>query len=116
MASHNLLDHFAFDEGEALVAAEVGVGERVLIEAELVQDRRVDVAEVIGLLDRLEADRVRRAHHPAALDAAARHPHREAEIMVVAALPALGLRRASELAAPDDQRAVEQTPALQVLQ
>ena len=46
----------------------------------------------------------------APLDAAAGHPEREAEDVVVAAGP-LAHRRAAELAAPEDQRVVEH-PAL----
>ena len=48
---HDLADEFAFDECEAFFSAEVGVGELVLVEAELVQDGRVDVAELVGLLE-----------------------------------------------------------------
>jgi len=58
---HDFADEFAFDEGEVFVAAEVGVGELVLVEAELVLDGRVDVAEVVRLLDRVQADGVGRA-------------------------------------------------------
>ena len=81
-----------------------GIGQLVLIEAELVQDRGVDVAEVIGALDGVQADGVGGADDLPALDAAAGHPHREAEVVVVAALARLGLGRAAELAAPEDQR------------
>ena len=54
----------------------------------------------------------------AALDAAAGQPHREAVGVVVAAraLGVLGGRLAAELAAPDDQRLVQQAAALQVLE
>ncbi len=105
-----------FDERQPLVAAEVGVGQPVLVEAELVEDRRVDVAEVVGALDGPEADGVGGADDLAPLDPAAGHPHREAEVVVVAPLARFGLGRAAELAAPDDERAVEQPPALQVLE
>ena len=69
-----------------------------------------------GLLDGVEADGVGRADDLAALDAAAGHPHGEAQVVVVAAPARFGLGRAAELAAPEDQRAVEQAPALQVLE
>ena len=66
------------------------------------------VAEVVGLAD---------GH--ARLDAAAGQPHRERARMVVAAqevraVARLVHRRAPELAAPDDQRVVEQAALLQV--
>ena len=41
--------------------------ERVLIQAELVEDRRVNVAEVVWFLDRLQTDRVGGPDHLAAL-------------------------------------------------
>ena len=50
------------------------------------------------------------------LHAAAGHPHGEAVGVVVAAVALLAHRRAAELAAPDDQRLVEQAAALQVVQ
>src|SRR4051794_38538432 len=73
--SDDLLDHLALDEGEPLVAAQVGIGEAVLVEPELVEDRGVDVAEVVGTLDCVQADRVGGANDLASLDAAAGHPH-----------------------------------------
>src|SRR6185295_7016374 len=51
----------------------------------------------------------------ALLDAAAGEPDREAERVVVASRAVLlGVRRAAELAAPPDQRVLEQAAALQV--
>ena len=47
-SSDDLLDHLALDERQPLVAAQVRVGQLVLVEAELVQDRGVDVAEVVA--------------------------------------------------------------------
>ena len=63
-------------------------------------------AELVGFAD---AD--------AALDAAAGHPHGEAEGVVVAARARgiLGHRLPAELAAPDDQRLIEQAALLEVL-
>ena len=56
------------------------------VEAELVQHRGVDVGDVVPVLDRVEADLVRRAVDDAALDPAAGHPDREAVGVVVAAV------------------------------
>src|SRR4051812_21311180 len=86
----------------------------MLIEAELVEDRRVNVAEVVRALDGLEADRVGGADDLSPLDAAAGHPHREAEVVMVAPATRFGLGGAAELASPEDERAVEQAATLQV--
>src|SRR5207249_4570388 len=52
----------------------------------------------------------------AAPDAAAGQPHRKALRIVVAAVAALGRRRAAELPAPPHQRVGEQAAGLQVAQ
>src|SRR4029079_8793585 len=95
--THDLPDHLAVDEGQPLLAPEVRVTQPVLVEPELVQDRRVDVAEVTALLHRVQADRVGRADHLPAPNTAAGQPHREAEVVVVAAPAVLRLRRTAEL-------------------
>src|SRR4051794_15608890 len=51
-----------------------------------------------------------------AFDSAARHPHRERVRMVVAPVFALRKRRTAKLAAPDNERAVEQATRFQVNQ
>src|SRR5262245_9989528 len=50
----DLADHPALEQREALVAAEVQIGQLLLVQADLVQDGRVDVAEVIGPFHRLQ--------------------------------------------------------------
>ncbi len=88
----------------------------MLIQPELVQNRRVQVAEVIGLLDRPETDRVGCANHLASPDAAAGQPHREADVVVVAPLAGLSFRRAAELSSPQHDGALEQASAFQVFE
>src|SRR5688572_13583107 len=83
---NDLLDHSAFDEREPLVPAQMRVGQLTLVQAQLVKNGRVQVAEVDGILDGAQANGVGGPHHLATLDSAARHPHGETEIMVVAAL------------------------------
>src|SRR5262245_20214450 len=103
----DLFDDLAFDEPEAFIAAEVGIGEVVLVEAEEVEDGGVDVAEVVGLFDGFEANGVGGADPLAAVDAAAGEPHGEAEVVVVATFAALSFGRAAEFAAPKDERGIE---------
>src|SRR6266545_5337885 len=74
-ALDNLVDHFAVDLGEALAPALVKIAERVLIESELVQDRRVNVADVVRVADRAQSDLVGRSHDLSAFHPAPRHPH-----------------------------------------
>ena len=73
------------DVGEAEAAAVVGVGELLVIEAELVEDGGVDVVDV-GFVDGgVVADFVGFAVAHAAFDAASGHPGGEAMRVVVTA-------------------------------
>ena len=74
----------------------------------------MNVAEMVGPFDRVESDGVGGAGDRAPFDAAAGHPHREAEVVVIAALSRLCLGGSAELTAPDHEGCVEQAPALQV--
>ena len=78
------------------------------------QDAGVQVVDVQPLLGRPQTQLVGRADHLAADHAAAGHPHREAERVVVAAVALLAHRRAAELAAPHHERLVEQAAGLEV--
>ena len=71
------------------------------IEAELLQDRGVDVGDVVAIFDGVEADLVGRAVHDAPFDAAAGHPDGEAEDVMVAPVGALRAGRAAELGGED---------------
>ena len=102
------------DVREPLVAAVVGEGEAVEVEAEQVEDRGVEVGDVAAVGDGVVAEVVGRAVGLAALDSAAGEPDGEAVGVVVAAVLALGAGGPAELAAPDDQRLVEQAALLQV--
>ena len=103
--------------GQAEVAALEAVRQLGVVQAQLVQDRRLQVVDVDRVLDHVVADLVGLAVDVARLHAAAGQPHRVGVDVVVAAdrLAALAHRRAAELAAPDHQRAVEQAAPLQVL-
>src|SRR5438874_4987764 len=107
-------DDVAINVGQTLVAALVEVGQFLVVQAETVQDGRVNVVNVGLLLDGLEAEIVGRAVTHAALDAASGQPHRETIRIVVAARLALAFAEghSPELAAPDDERAVEQAAPL----
>ena len=107
----DLPDRFAEIDFQPLVAWNF---EPARVEAELVQERGVDVGHVMTIFDGVEADLVGRAMDDAALDPAAGHPDREAERMMVAAVAALRAGRSAELGRPDDDRLVEQPALLQI--
>jgi len=72
------------------------------------QNRRVQIGNVIRFGGGAEAEFIGGADGLAALDARARQPHAEAERIVIAPRPADALagRRAPKLAAPDQKRFV----------
>src|SRR6185437_10781850 len=86
--------------------AVVGVGEPPVVEAEGVQQRRVEVVDRHLVLDRLVAELVRLPEDESALEAAAGQPEREAVAVVVAAVGPLRDRQAAELAGPEHDRRV----------
>ena len=105
--------------GQAVVAALELECELFVVDAELVQDRRVQVVDVDRIADDVVAVVVGLTVRDARLDAAAGHPDCEAARVMIAAVVrggqvALAVDGAAELAAPDDERVVEQPAPLQV--
>ena len=94
------VDDVAVHVGQAEVAAGVAVGELLVVEAQQVQDRGVQVVDVDRVLDGLEAELVGRAVDVAALDAAAGQPHGEAVVVVVAAVDLAGVGAGRAAARP----------------
>ncbi|MFT5108198.1 MAG: hypothetical protein ACI9UA_003841 [Pseudoalteromonas tetraodonis] len=85
-----------------------------MIDAEQVQDRRMQVVYANAILDGLISELVARAILHAAFDAAASHPHREDMRVVIPALAVLRIGGATELTAPHDEHLVEHPTSLQV--
>ena len=94
------------DVGQAEVAALEAKSQLGVLEAEKMQDRRLDVMDVNAVADRGESEFIGLAHCHARLHASAGHPHRHGVDVMVAAdrLANLAHRRAPEFAAPDDER------------
>ena len=71
-----------------------------------VKNYHMDIVHVGSIDDGFETERVRFVIADAARDAAARHPHGESVVVVIAAGSVLALaeRHAPKLTAPDDQR------------
>ena len=102
--------------GQTEIATAVAKRQLFVVEAKQVQQRRMQVVDVHAVLDRLEAEVVRLTVAHAALRAAAGEEHTEAMRVVVAAVAILAHRRATKLAAPHDQRVIQQAALLQVAQ
>ena len=51
-----VVDHVAVEIGEPVIAAAVVVGELGVVDAELIENRGVNVVDVHGILDRLPAE------------------------------------------------------------
>jgi hypothetical protein len=101
---------------EAEVAALETERQPLVIEAEQVKDRGVQIVNVRAVLHRVEAEFVRAADAHAAFEAAAGEPHGEGVDVVIAAggFAHLAHRRAAEFAAPDDDGVIEQAALLEI--
>ena len=111
------LHDVAGDVGQAVVAALELERQPRVVDAQAVQHRRVQVVDVDRVAGDVVAEVVGLAVGHARLDAAAGQPDGEAARMMVAAVVvggqlALAVDGAAELAAPDDQRVVEQAALL----
>ena len=103
---------FLFQEGSdehvAHVATAEAVGQALVIDAQEVKHRRVEVVDFDFVLDGVIAVVVGRAVDRPPFDPRAGQPHREPERIVVAPVGPLGHRRPAELASPQDKRLVQQ--------
>src|SRR4051794_20917510 len=91
----DLFHDVAVDVGQAEVAAGVAVGEALVIEAEQMQDRRVQVVYTRRLFDGLESEIVGRPVNRAAANSTAGQP--DAEPVMVVVSPKLRLAVAAQL-------------------
>src|SRR5262245_11106281 len=80
----NLLHHSSVNVGEAKIPSSVAVGELFVVEAEQMQEGRVQIMNVNWIFDCFESEFVRSAVNRAAFDAATGHPDTEAVRIVVA--------------------------------
>ena len=117
--SEYLRHHLAVDVGQPEVASLEAVRQLLVVDAERVQDGGLEVVDRDRVGHHVVAELVGLAEHEPALHAAAGDPHAEVPRMMVAAVVrvgqlALAEHRPAELAAPDDERVVEQAALLQV--
>src|SRR5690349_19906415 len=73
--SQGLSDHLAVIDGGAFIAAVVQESEGLMIEAQEVQNRRMDVQDMATPFDRAQSNLVGGSDDGAASDATAGHPH-----------------------------------------
>src|SRR5262249_6943917 len=118
---HQLLDHLRWlDTRQPLVQPLVLERELLVVDAEQVKHRGVEVVDVARVLDDVVTEVVGLAVDRPALRAAAGHPHGEAARVVIAAVvrlrqAPLAVNRPPELAPPDDERRIEHAALLEVL-
>ena len=102
------------DVGEATVDAVVAVGEALVIDAEEMEHRRVDVIAVDGLFDGFVGPFVGGSVADTALEAAAGQPGGEPRGIVVSAEAALTAGHAAELGGPLDDRVSEEAAGFEI--
>ena len=93
--------------------------EPVVVDAEVVEDGGVEVADVNGVLDNVVTEIICGAVYEARLHAPAGHPDAEATGMVIAAVVlfrkfALAINRTAELTSPDHKRVLQPAALLQL--
>src|SRR5207302_9701157 len=86
----DVFDNFAADVGEAKIAAGVAIGKLVVIEAKQVKHRRVQVVNVDRVFFGAETKFIDRAVNRAAFKTAARQPHGESIMVMIASFAFAG--------------------------
>ncbi len=104
------------DVGESVVAALEAVGELRVLEAEQVQDRGLKIVDMDRVFGCVETEFVGRTVDESGLDAATCEPDGKCVGVMIASvgLVALDHRSATKLAAPNDERVVEESPLFEV--
>ena len=97
------------------------VHQRLVVQAQQVQDRRVQIGRLRPFLHRPITEIIRGTVGLSAPNAAPGHPDTEAVRMVIAAkgrigVPLLGCRRSAELAPPDHQCGIQQSTLFEICQ
>ena len=108
-----------FDPGDLFVQSAVGIDEAVVVDAQLMKNGGIEVADMDRVLGHAPAVVIGFPVGDASLDPAAGHPDGEGPSVVIpsraaAVELALLIDRASEFTPPDDEGLVEQSPFLEV--
>src|SRR5580698_7679931 len=75
---NQIVDHVAVQIGQAVIASTVVISQLGVVDAELIEYRRVNVVDMHGILDRLPPEIVSGTIGEATLEAAAGDPHGKA--------------------------------------
>ena len=86
------------------------------IEPQLVKYGRVNVGDIVPVLDGMKTEFIGRTVGSSSLDSATRHPDGKAEVVVTSPVRTLAAGSAAELRAPDYERFVEESSLPEVLQ
>ena len=108
-----------FDAGQLLIETLILDAHALMVDSHLVQDRGVQISDVIGVFDDVERYLVSLAID-AGFHSTACHPHREAFGMVIAAIAfirnaPLRINGPSKLATPNDQCVIKHAALFKVL-
>lgn len=90
--------------------------ETARIEAELLHNSRMNVGDVVPILNGVETEFVRGSVDCSALDSASSHPDGKAEVVMTSTVGTLAAGSPPEFRAPDHKRFVEKTTLLEILQ
>jgi len=109
-------DDLAVDVGESEISARMTIRQSFVVEAEQMQNGRMQIMDANPVLDRSESKVIGRSVGLASTDATASQPHREAIVVVISACPAFRNWRATEFTSPDNERFLKQAATFQIAQ
>ncbi len=109
-----------FHAGQANVESLVLNREKLVVDSQAVQDRRIQIVDVDRVRGDVVTELIRFAVDDASFHAAAGQPDAKAARMMIPAVVgvrerSLRVHRAAEFAAPDDERVFEESPLLEIL-
>ena len=108
-----------FGTGEFLVKALIAERQAVVVDADLIQQGRVHIADMHRILDDIVTEVVRPAEFETAFDPGPSHPHREAAAVVIPTVivgcqRTLRINGPAEFTAPHNQRVFEHAALFKV--
>ena len=95
--------------GQTVVTTSMAIGQFFMIEAHLMQYRRMQIVDVHFVLNRVPAVFVSGTMDHATSDSTACHPHRKTEWMMFTAVVAFCCRSASKFSTPQNESVIQQT-------